>query len=466
MNNVFNFDTIAAISTPFGESGIGIVRLSGKNSIDILKKIFTTSTSEKLKKIKSHSLHYGFIIDPFTHIEIDEVLVSVMRAPKTYTKEDIIEINCHGGWLPLKKTLELVLQNGARLATPGEFTKKAFLNGRIDITQAEAVLDIIRSKNEISLYNSIKGIKGNLRFLIYEIRDKLININALIENEISFNDTEEETNASLIKKKLHKLNTEVEAILNDSFKQSKIINGMKILILGKANVGKSSLLNFLCNDESSIISDIPGTTRDIIKEEIIINGYYFTVYDSAGIKIPENDIERLCIKKTFQYINKSDIIIYLIDADRGYEKKDHLILKNIGNENILYVINKCDLKCTLSDCYKTFINFSNCKSMKWFEISSKTGEGISNLKNELSNIQKNNEKNICEAIMLNERQYSLLKGVHGSIDLALDLLNNNFGFEFVSEKIRDGLINLDLITGSNITEDTMNAIFDNFCVGK
>ena len=461
-----NFETIAAISTPFGESGIGIVRLSGNNSINILKKIFTTNDYNKFDKIKSHTLHYGFIIDPKKHIEIDEVLISIMKAPKTYTKEDIIEINCHGGWMPLRKTLELVLKNGARLATPGEFTKRAFLNGRIDITQAEAVLEIIRSKNESSLHNSIKRIKGDLKYLICELREKLINIHALVEKEICFNDAEEETNTFLIQKKMNKFKNELGDILNDSWKQSKIINGMKILIIGKANVGKSSLLNCLCNDESSIISDTPGTTRDIVKEEIIINGYYFTVCDSAGIKTPENNVERLCIKKTFKYINKSDIILYLIDADRGIDKRDQLILKNIDNKNILYVINKCDLERCLSDCYKTFINFSNLKSKEWIEISSKTGEGINNLKNKLLNIQKSNENSIREAIMLNERQYCLLKEVNSAIDSAINLIKDKFGLEFISEKIKEGLTNLDLITGNNITEDSINTIFENFCIGK
>ncbi|MGA1869216.1 MAG: tRNA uridine-5-carboxymethylaminomethyl(34) synthesis GTPase MnmE [bacterium] len=462
-----SFETIAAISTPFGESGIGIVRLSGIHSFMIIKKIFVPSNSKSpLIFSKSHTIHHGFIIDPDKHTEIDEVLVTLMKAPKTYTREDIIEINCHGGLLPLRKTLDLALQYGARLAMPGEFTKRAFLNGRIDITQAEAVLDIIRSKNDYFLRNSLKQIKGDLRDLILVLRNKLISIYALVEKKLDFQDDDNEFSLLDISTKLNHFHNELEIILGNSVKQNRLINGMKVVIIGKANVGKSSLLNSLCENDTSIICDIPGTTRDIVKEEVVLKGYFFTICDTAGIKIPENIVERLSIKKTYQYINKSDIVLYLIDTERGINKTDFLILKNIKKKYILYIINKYDLENSLSTCYNTFEKYPEFKSIEWLKISAKTGYGLLNLKKKLISYRKNDEENIQEALMLNERQYFLLKEVRRSIYTTINLLKNNHGLELISESIKEGLKKLDFITGNSISEDTLNNIFKNFCIGK
>ena len=461
------FDTIAAIATPFGESGIGIVRVSGSNALNILREVFRFSKKEKkISDIGTYTLHHGYIFDKEMQNEIDEVLVSIMKAPKTYTREDIVEINCHGGWLPLKKTFELILTNGGRLAEPGEFTKRALLNGRINIIQAEAVLETIRSKNEKGLSLSIKKIRGELNSTILDLKNNLLAINSYIEKELNFMDNDQDNSDELIKNKLWEFSLKINNLIEDNVKQSKLVRGFNASIVGRTNVGKSTLLNYLCDDELSIVSKIPGTTRDIINEELIIGGYSFKLSDTAGIKIPENKVEQLSIRKAFKKINESDIILYMIDIT-GFNKIDYNILKNIKNNiDIVYIINKSDLTGNLKNCYNSFSAYPDIESKKWLCVSAKTGEGIAKLKNTLKDFHIANESGIRDNVLLNERQYVIFNKIKNIIQTALDLVNNNNLMELVSEEIREALAQLNIITGNILTENTLNDVFQNFCIGK
>jgi tRNA modification GTPase len=318
---MFPSDTIAAISTPLGEGGIGIVRLSGDRAIEIADEIFSSPKGIPLRSVPSHTIHYGFIKD--NNIKIDEVLVSVMRAPKSYTREDIVEINCHGGMVPLRKVLELVLAKGARLAEPGEFTKRAFLNGRISIDQAEAVCDIIRAKTELSLSSALGRLEGRFSKPISEMKERLLDIMARIEVAIDFPDYEEET---ITKEELNKVLREVSDKIGYFLKYGKdgriIHEGLKVAIIGKPNVGKSTLLNSLLQESRVIVTPIPGTTRDLIKEELEIEGIPFRVIDTAGLRHPKDVVEQIGVERSLEAAKGADLILFVVDISKPLTKED------------------------------------------------------------------------------------------------------------------------------------------------
>ena len=451
--------TIAAISTAMGAGGIGIVRISGEKTFEILEKIFIPKN--KNKKIKGYSIKYGNIVDKQNNI-IDEVLVSYFKAPKSYTTEDMCEINSHGGTVVMNKILEACLDNGAVLAEPGEFTKRAFLNGRIDLTQAEAVIDIINSKTDKEAKVSISQLKGSLSKNIEEIRKDILSIMADIEASIDYPeyDIEEVTNTKILTF-LEKIDDKLKQ-LEKSFYNGKILrDGISTVILGRPNAGKSSLLNLILNEDRAIVTDIEGTTRDTIEEFIQIDGIPLKIIDTAGIRNSNDEVEKIGVKKAKELAEKSDIIIAIFDISRELNEEDFDILNIIKNKNSVIILNKIDLK--------NKINYEKIKELNKpiVEMSTKTGEGKEKLFEEISKIFKLNEiANDGEIIVSNQRHKYLIKNARKNIKLSEEAIENNMPIDIISTSIRQILEDLGEITGETVTEDIINEIFSKFCLGK
>lgn len=456
-------DTIAAISTPLGEAGIGIVRISGRDAIDIADRLFLSPKGKRLSGAKSHTITYGFIKDPLTGEMIDEVLISIMKAPNTYTREDAVEINCHGGFLPLRKTLELIIREGARLAEPGEFTKRAFLNGRIDLTQAEAVADLIRSKTEVSQRLAIEQLKGGLSERITKLRERLTEICAHIEAYIDFPDEEIEPAT------LDTINAELSSIIDELVRLSKtyeegrfLREGIKVAIVGKPNVGKSSLLNALLERDRAIVTEFPGTTRDVIEELLNIKGLLVRVMDTAGIREAHEMAEREGIKRSLHAINDSDIVIVLIDGSKPVNDEDIYILNKVREKGKRFIIgiNKSDL------CPSPF-PFSLQPSAFSLSISAKTGQGLDELKDAIINLTLGNTKGESQSLIVTNLRHKIaIDRAAASLRKTLEDMMNSQPEEIVALSLREGLDHLGEIVGAVTTEDILDRIFSQFCIGK
>lgn len=453
-------DTIVAISTPIGTSGIGIVRLSGKDSLKISDKIFLSKDGKKPSEFKTYTTHYGWIIKNQKSEIIDEVILTVMRKPKSYTKEDVVEINCHGGIVPLKKILELVLENGARLAEPGEFTQRAFLNGRIDLSQAEAVLDIVRAKTEEALKIGLRQLKGELSSKINEIRSQLLEILANLEADIDFpqEDIEVLSKEEIIKR-LDFLNREVKKLFLSSEKGKLFQQGMSLVICGKPNVGKSSILNCLLKEERAIVTCIPGTTRDTIEEIINIKGIPFRITDTAGILEPRDLIERKAVERSQKVIQQADLILMVFDGSLPISNEDRFLLNKIKNKNFIPVVNKIDLKQK--------IDFKKLKFDGLIKISAKKLIGIENLEEEIVKKVWKGEVNISEEVLVSNVRHvdSLKRSLKALERTKKDILRGLFN-EFIVIDLREAINCLGEITGETIGEDLLDKIFNEFCIGK
>ena len=453
--------TIAAISTAPGTGGIGIVRISGEKSFEILEKIFIPKNKEKINNIKGYSIKYGNIVDEKNNI-IDEVLVSYFKAPKSYTTENMCEINSHGGMVIMNKILEICLNNGATLAEPGEFTKSAFLNGRIDLAQAEAVIDIINSKTDKEAKVSISQLDGALSKNIGEIRKDILSIMADIEASIDYPEYDiEETTNSKILLFLDKIDDKLIA-LEKSFYNGKILrDGISTVILGRPNSGKSSLLNLILNEERAIVTDVEGTTRDTIEEFIQIDGIPLKIIDTAGIRKAQDKVEQIGVRKAKELAEKSDIIIAIFDISRELNDEDLEILNIIKNKNSIIILNKIDLK--------NKINYEKIKEINKpiIEMSAKTGEGKDKLFDEISKLFKLNEiANDGEIIVSNQRHKYLIKNARKNVELSRDAIRKNMPIDIISTSIRQILEDLGEITGETVTEDIISEIFSKFCLGK
>lgn len=449
-------DTIAAISTPIGTGGIGIVRMSGDDSLRILSNIFKCSCREFL----SHHIYHGFVVNSKKKV-VDEVLVSVMLSPKSYTREDVIEINCHGGLLCVQQVLQVVLGNGARLAEPGEFTKRAYLNGRIDLLQAQAVIDIINSKTDLSKRVAFNQLSGGLSQKINACMQQILDIIAEIEAAIDFPQEYEVFN---IDKKILDVAQKMKKLL-DSASTGKIIrDGINIAIVGKPNVGKSSLLNTLSEKNCAIVTDIPGTTRDIIHEYINIDGLAAKISDTAGIHSTNNSIENLGIERTKTCAENADVILLIFDSSREFDSDDEYLIDAYNSiqysEKILYVENKIDLT-------PRFLpkNISHDKIIK---ISAQKNLGIDNLRRKIKSLvfdkdifDKNNEIFIC-----NVRHNSALMNSYMCLLSALKSISNELPEDLISIDLRDAYDFLGEITGQSISDKIADEIFSKFCVGK
>ncbi len=459
-------ETIAAISTAIGNGGIGIIRMSGKESFKILEKIFKNSKGEKLdlKKIKGYTIQYGTIVDSKTNEKIDEVLVSFFKNPKSYTREDMCEINSHGGMIIEKQILEQCLKNGAILAEPGEFTKRAFLNGRIDLSQAESIMDLINSKTEKESKASINQLQGDLSNKINEIRHDLLDIMADIEASIDYPeyDIEEVTN----RKALGILNNTKNKLesLKDTFRSGKILKeGIKTAIIGRPNAGKSSLLNKILKEERAIVSEIEGTTRDTIEEFITIKGIPLKIIDTAGIRKTSDKIEEIGVKKALDIAKDAELVLVILDNSKKLTEEDREILKLAESKNSIILLNKVDLKEN---------NLENSEELKKInkriiKISAKNGNGIEELYNEIENMfQIKNLETDGEIIITNIRHKNQIEYAINNINEAINAVKNNLPIDIISISIKQTLEDLGKITGENVSEDIINEIFSKFCLGK
>lgn len=462
---MFFEDTIAAISTPPGLGAVSIVRISGKNSFKIADLLFEGKI--KPSSALSHTIHHGYILDPRNNEKIDSVLLSVMREPNTYTGFDSIEINCHGGILNTKKILELVLSQGARLAEPGEFTKLAFLNGKIDLSQVEAVADLIHAKTEGARKASMSQFMGNLKNEITGLREQLIQLCSLLEIDLDF--AEEnllEIESRKIKEQITLIENKIKKLLSTYNTGHLIRDGARVSILGKPNVGKSSLLNTLLQKERAIVSHIPGTTRDYIEESIDIHGIPFTFVDTAGIRDTKDDIEIHGIHFSKENIQSSDLIIALFDISNSLDDDDLKVIKIIKeaqyqNNTIktLFVGNKSDL----SELYKKELN--SIIKEGFITISAKTHKGIDELKSKISSLFLTDISFDSTMISRLRHKIALEKSIE-SLTTAMTTLDNKISYEFVTLDIKNAIHSLAEIVGEVSSDDVLNNIFSNFCIGK
>lgn len=458
-------ETIVAISTAPGTAGIGIIRMSGKDVFNILKRIFKPINEEKIENIKGYTMKYGKIFNPDTNEIIDEVLVSYFKEPKSYTQENMCEINSHGGTIVVKRILELCLKNGAQMAMPGEFTKRAFLNGRIDLTKAEAVINLINAKSEKESKASINQLEGNLSLEVKRIKKIILSLLADIEASIDYpeyDEAEEVSNSKAITK-LNEIQDELEK-LSKSFETGKIIkDGIKVAIIGKPNSGKSSLLNAILNEDRAIVTDIEGTTRDTIEEFVSINGIPFKFVDTAGIREADNKVEEIGIEKSKKVARESDLIIAMFDNSKKLTKEDEEILEFIKNRNSIIILNKIDLEENELEKEDKIIN-SGKDIVKISLLSKCDLSGFYKEINKLFELNKINPEN--EIIITEMRHKKLIEDAIAHTKNAKQTILENIPIDIISINIKEIVEDLSKITGENVTEDVINEIFSKFCLGK
>jgi len=449
-------DTIAAVSTPQGEGGVGIVRLSGPDAFRIAERLFVPPGECALK---SHRMHYGHIVDPATGERVDEVLLSPMRAPKTYTREDVVEINCHGGLVPVRRVLELVILEGARLAEPGEFTKRAFLNGRIDLSQAEAALDLIRAKTEASERAAMSQLEGGLSKRINSILNNVRDLCAQVEASIDFPDEEIEP-ASLgeIKKGMREAKADVGGLAG-SFNEGRFLkDGIRAVIAGRPNVGKSSLLNALLKEDRAIVTEMPGTTRDVLEEFVNVKGLPMRIVDTAGIRQAHDMAEEEGVRRTLKAIESADIVLGVLDASEPLHEGDRELLEKLRGRNALLVLNKSDLPRKLGDVSSEHGSV---------EVSAKIGIGLDALKEEIFRSCVKAPSSLSEGVVVTSLRHRLsLDRAAARMNAALDAIERDEPLEIVALEMRESLDALGEIVGAVTTEDILDRIFSEFCIGK
>ena len=466
---------IAAISTAMSNSGIGIVRMSGDGSFEIADRIYKGKKEKKLCDQKSHTIHYGYICDGENMI--DEVLVMLMRGPHSYTGEDTIEINCHGGIYVVKKILELLIKYGAKPAEPGEFTKRAFLNGRMDLSQAEAVGDLISSQNEYALQSSVNQLKGNIKIKINDIRNKIIYHTAFIESalddpeHISVDGYGEE-----LKVTVTELIKDIKKLLSTCNDGRIIKEGIQTVIVGKPNAGKSSLLNVLIGEERAIVTDIAGTTRDVLEEHINLQGISLNIIDTAGIRNTEDTVEKIGVNKAKDYAKQADLILFVVDASTPHNENDKEILELIKGKQAIVLLNKSDLdmivtKQDIYDLYnelnpaKTF--FEKNKEIQVLEVSAKKNSGIEEFENVLKNMFFEGNLSFNDEIYItNVRHKTALQEAHDSLIKVNESIDAGMPEDFYSIDLLAAYESLGSITGETIGEDLVHEIFSKFCMGK
>lgn len=449
-------DTIAAISTTLGVGAISIIRVSGNNAIEIVNKIFK---GKDLKQVDTHTINYGHIID--NDEIIDEVLISVMKAPRTFTTEDVVEINCHGGISTTNKVLELVLNNGARLAEPGEFTKRAFLNGRIDLTQAESVMDLINSKNESKRKVAIKGLNGYVSNIIRNLRQEILELLASIEVNIDYPEYDDAivmTN-DIVKPKITEIKEKLAKIINESENGKILISGIKTIIIGKPNVGKSSILNRLLDEEKAIVTDIEGTTRDTVEGSITINGVSLNIIDTAGIRETEDIVEKIGVEKSLSLIPEADLVILVLNNNEELSEEDKKILDACKDKKTIIVINKNDLerKINIEEIEYENIIYTNTIDLN----------GIDSLKDKIVELFNLNELEQQDYTYLsNIRQISLAKEANNILEEVEKGINDEVPVDMIEIDIKRSWEKLGEIIGETYTEELIDQLFSQFCLGK
>lgn len=458
----FETETIAAVATAMSNSGIGIIRISGDEAIEIADKIFKSAKSnKKLSDVKSHTVHFGHICDGDN--VLDEVLVTVMKAPNTYTREDVVEINCHGGVVVLKKVLNLVFENGARPAEAGEFTKRAFLNGRIDLSQAEAVIDVINAKNEYALSNSVNQLKGVISAKIKEIRDSILNQIAYIE--AALDDPEHmslEGYDDELKAITDKIVNELQKLIRSSDNGRVISEGIKTVILGKPNAGKSSFLNAVVGTDRAIVTDIEGTTRDTLEEHINIDGISLNIIDTAGIRDTEDVVESIGVKKAKNLAQDADLIIYIIDSSKDLDDNDRDIMEIIKGRKAIVLFNKSDLEAVVD---RSHINVDD--TIPIINISAKNQTGIDEFESAIKNMFFNGELKFNDEIYItNARQKNDIRQAYDSVKLVLKSIEEGMSEDFFTIDLMNAYEALGRVVGESVEDDLVDRIFSKFCMGK
>jgi len=455
-------DTIAAVATAMSPSGIGIIRLSGDESLDIIDKVYRSkSNKKKISQCDSHTIHYGYIYDGDEMI--DEVMVLLMKAPNTYTKEDTIEIDCHGGVFVMKRILETVIKYGARPAEPGEFTKRAFLNGRIDLTQAESVIDVINSKNDYALKSSLSQLKGAVLTDVKKIRGNILHQIAFIETALD--DPEHISLDGYNEELLSVVNNERKEIkkLLDSSDNGRILKeGINTVILGKPNAGKSSLLNVLVGEERAIVTDIAGTTRDVLEEQINLHGISLNIMDTAGIRNTEDVVEKIGVSKAKEYANKADFIIYVIDSSTPLDDSDFEIMEILKDKKAVVLLNKSDLDVvTRKEDVEKHLN------QAIIQISAKENTGISELEEKIKEMFFHGEVSFNDEIYItNIRQKNSLQDALDSLNLVVQSIEDDMPEDFYSIDLMSAYESLGKMIGESVEDDLVNEIFSKFCMGK
>ena len=455
-------DTIAAVATAMSPSGIGIIRLSGDESLEIIDKIYRSKMNKKkISECKSHTIHYGYIYDG--EELIDEVMVLLMKAPNTYTKEDTIEIDCHGGVFVMKRILETVIKYGARPAEPGEFTKRAFLNGRIDLTQAESVIDVINSKNSFALKSSLSQLKGSVLTDVKKIRGNILHEIAFIETALD--DPEHISLDGYNEKLLDVVNNERKEIkkLLDSSDNGRILKeGINTVILGKPNAGKSSLLNVLVGEERAIVTDIAGTTRDVLEEQINLHGISLNIMDTAGIRNTEDVVEKIGVTKAKEYANKADFIIYVIDSSTALDESDFEIMEILKDKKAVVLLNKSDLDVVTS---KEDVEKHLDKAI--IAISAKENTGITELEEKIKEMFFHGEVSFNDEVYItNIRQKNSLQDALDSLNLVVQSIEDDMPEDFYSIDLMSAYESLGKMIGESVEDDLVNEIFSKFCMGK
>ncbi|KZZ85433.1 MULTISPECIES: tRNA uridine-5-carboxymethylaminomethyl(34) synthesis GTPase MnmE [Bacillaceae] len=459
------FDTITAISTPMGEGAIAIVRLSGDEAVAIADRVFAAPAGKKLKDAASHTIHYGHIIDPETNEVAEEVMVSVMRGPKTFTREDVIEINCHGGLVSVNRVLQLVLNSGARMAEPGEFTKRAFMNGRIDLSQAEAVMDLIRAKTDKAMNVALGQMDGRLSKLVRKLRQEILETLAHVEVNIDYpeyDDVEEMTHQMLVEKATY-VKTEIEKLLQTSSQGKILREGLSTVIIGRPNVGKSSLLNSLVHENKAIVTDIPGTTRDVIEEYVNVRGVPLKLVDTAGIRETEDIVERIGVERSRQVLKEADLILLVLNYSDELTFEDEQLFEAVKGMDVIIIINKTDLPQAI-DMDKVSL-LANGRPV--VATSLKEEEGIDKLEESIQSLFfKGDIQSGDMTYLSNTRHIALMTQAKRSIEEALNGIDAGMPVDMVQIDLTRAWEQLGEIIGDSVHESLIDQLFSQFCLGK
>lgn len=457
-----DFDTIAAISTGLSEGGISIIRISGDRAINIISNIFQGKNDRSILDIKSYTMRYGHIISASSKEILDEVIVSFMKGPKSFSGEDTIEINCHGGLIPSNRILQEIIKQGGRLAEPGEFTKRAFLNGRIDLSQAEAVIDIIRSKTDLSMKAALMQSEGKVSKEIQKLRHRLLEIIAHIEATVDFpEDDLEEVTAIEAQDKLKSILIDIEELINSADEGKILRDGLSTVIVGKPNVGKSSLLNALLSENRAIVTEIPGTTRDVIEEYINIDGIPIKIVDTAGIRETEDIVEKIGVEKTKEKIEDADLIILMLDSSNMLTDGDREIIQYIKDKKYIILLNKSDIGGNLNREELLHLDAINI-----IETSIKSGLGLEDLRRVIKELFFKGEIKNKDLLISNSRHKEALIRAKASIGSSISALFNTFAIDLASIDLRNAWSYLGEISGETLEEDIIDKIFKEFCIGK